>query len=54
MSNINNYETYNNTMRVNMADKTWWVNKIPAYVKAVIDYGCAQGDLFFLFRRKVS
>lgn len=52
MSNINNYETYNNTMRVSMTDKTWWVNKIPAYVKAVIDYGCAQGDLFSYLEEK--
>lgn len=45
MQNINDICSYISSMSNTLIDKCWWIDKIPAEIDTVVDYGCAQGDL---------
>lgn len=48
---ISNLITYINSMSVTLYDKCWWIDKVPANVNTVVDFGCAGGDLAFMINR---
>jgi len=48
---ISNLVTYINSMSVTLYDKCWWIDKIPANIDTVIDFGCAGGDLAHMINR---
>ena len=45
MAEIDNIDIYLKRMAATLADKCWWVDRLPPDVDTVVDYGCAQGDL---------
>lgn len=53
MEGIDNIDIYLKRMAATLADKCWWVEKIPPEIDAVVDYGCAQGDLALYLEKTV-
>ena len=47
---IDNYTTYNKRMSASLIDKVFFVDKIPADVAVIVDYGCADGTLIAFIR----
>lgn len=45
MDKIDDMRAYLSGMSTTLRDKCWWIDKIPAEIDTVVDYGCAQGDL---------
>lgn len=45
MEKIKNYNVYNNSMAKTMLDKIWFIDKISADIKTIVDFGCADGTL---------
>lgn len=45
MEKIKNYEVYNASMAKTMMDKVWFIDKIPANITTIVDFGCADGTL---------
>lgn len=48
MTEISNYDIYNDRMAKTMEDKTWWLDEVAAdeKVKFIVDFGCGDGALF--------
>lgn len=46
MEKITNYAVYNNGMRNTIIDKMWFLDYISPNITTIIDFGCADGDLF--------
>lgn len=46
MEKITNYAVYNNGMRNTIIDKMWFLDYISPNISTIIDFGCADGDLF--------
>lgn len=42
---IQNYDVYNGRMALSLIDKAFFIDKIPADVSTIVDYGCADGTL---------
>lgn len=45
MNKITDLQVYLNRMDAALLDKCWWIDKIPAEINTVIDFGCASGNL---------
>ena len=45
MNKITDLQVYLNRMDAALFDKCWWIDKIPAEINTVIDFGCASGNL---------
>lgn len=45
MDNIQDINSYVQSMSTTLLDKCWWLDKIPDTIDTIVDYGCAQGDL---------
>lgn len=48
---IEDIASYVSGMSTTLRDKCWWIDKIPAEIDTVVDYGCAQGDLAIMIDR---
>ena len=42
---IKDYDVYNERMSLSLVDKAFFIDKIPADVSKIVDYGCADGTL---------
>lgn len=47
---INNYDSYNMNMKKSLRDKLFWLGLLDEPITAVVDFGCADGELFKLIQ----
>lgn len=45
MAEIHNLNVYLARMDAALLDKCWWIDKIPASIDTIVDFGCASGRL---------
>lgn len=52
MNKIINYTVYNNRMQNTLQDKIWFLDEISNEINTIIDFGCADGELFKTIEKK--
>lgn len=48
--NIKNQEVYVSRMNTTLVDKCWWLEQVPEDIHTIIDFGCAEGDLYYMIK----